>query len=71
MQMLQRVKERNLELSLLGLLVGFCVIVTQFLLIPFSIADSFQLPIPLWLGNLQSWIWLGIVLWIGAWLLGD
>ncbi|MDX2242142.1 MAG: hypothetical protein NW224_15765 [Leptolyngbyaceae cyanobacterium bins.302] len=58
-------------LGILGLFVLLSAILAQMLLFPVSVVDSFHLPIPLWFGHLSGWVGLGILLVVGAWLLGD
>lgn len=60
-----------IELSLLLLLVIICGVFVQALLLPFNLINSLQLPLPLWLGTVETWLGLGLILFLGAWLLGD
>lgn len=58
-------------LGILGLLVLLSAILSQTLLFPVSVVDSFHLPLPFWFGHLSTWVGIGVLLLIGAWLLGD
>lgn len=58
-------------LGILGLTVLLCVVLTQLLLLPFHLVGCFQLPSLPWIGNLQQWLGLAIVLGLATWLLND
>jgi hypothetical protein len=60
-----------MELILLGVVVILCALFAQTLLIPIHVTNSFHLPLPLWLGSVQTWLGLGFVLFLGSWFLGD
>lgn len=60
-----------MELALLGIVVVFCALFAQTLLIPIHLTNSLHLPLPLWLGSVQGWLGLAVVLFLGSWLLGD
>jgi len=58
-------------LGLLGVVVLICSFFAQTLLLPLHIVNAFHLPLPLWLGTVQTWLGLGVVLFISSWLMGD
>lgn len=60
-----------MELAMLGLLVLICASFAQSLLVPLHVANAVHLTLPLWLSSVQSWIGLGLVLFLGAWLISD
>lgn len=57
-------------LGILGLLVLLCSVLAQILLLPLHAVSNFHLPLP-GVGNLQTWLGLGVLSLIAAWLLGD
>lgn len=57
-------------LGILGLLVLLSSVLAQILLFPLRVVSNFHLPLP-WVGNLQTWLGLGILSIIVAWLMGD
>ncbi len=60
-----------MELGLLALAVVVCALFAQTLLVPVHVLNGVHLPLPLWLGSVQTWVTVGVVLWVSAWLLGD
>jgi hypothetical protein len=64
-------RRSGMVLGILGFLVVICVVVTQLLLIPLNLASAFHLPHLLWLDSLPTWFGIGIVLGVGAWIVGD
>jgi hypothetical protein len=61
----------EMELGLFGLVVVVCALFAQTLLVPIHIINGVHLPLPLWLGSVQTWFTVGAVLWLSAWLMGD
>lgn len=57
--------------GLLGLAVIVCALFAQTLLLPVHALNGLHLPLPLWLGSVQTWVTVGVGLWVSAWLLGD
>lgn len=58
-------------IGILGAVVLLCVVVAQIMITPINALSSFHIPAFLGVGKLFTWIAVGGVLLLGAWLLGD
>ncbi len=59
------------ELGILTTAIAIGIVLNQIIVLPLHWLATFHLPNVLGVGNLHTWLGVGITLLVGAWLLGD